>query len=87
MRAAWLSGGLAILAAFFIVAVVFPDTNVDVDISKYPSLRPHPVYLCVIIVSAFIPALAIFLFGKRWFVVESVGWMILTFLLIGCLEG
>jgi hypothetical protein len=85
MRAAWFSGGAAILVAFFIVGVTFPNTDRAIsDTSVFPPriyLQPQPFLACGIMAAAFVPALAIFLFGKRWFMVEAVGWIILAFLL------
>jgi hypothetical protein len=88
LRVAWLSGGLAILAAFLILAVNYPNISnwAVTDRSTLPPrtyLEPKPLYLLEIMAMTFIPALSIFLFGKRWIVVEYVGWLILAFLLWG----
>jgi hypothetical protein len=87
LRAAWLSGGLALLAAFLILAVSYPNISnwVVVDRSTHPPrtyLEPKPLYLLEIMAMTFIPALSIFLFGKRWPIIEILGWLVLGFLLV-----
>ena len=87
LRAARLSGGLALLAAFFIVAVALPNTDkITVDRSTYPPrtyMEPQPFWVCYTLAITFIPALCIFLFGKRWPIVEVIGWIVLGTLLTG----
>jgi hypothetical protein len=87
LRIAWLSGGLALLVALFIAGVSIPNTGkLVVDRSIHPIrtyFEPQPVLVCEILAVTFIPALCIFLFSKRWIVVEYVGWLILAFLLWG----
>ena len=82
---AWVSGGLAFLVAFFIVAVTLPNTDrAMIDKSVSPArlyMQPQPFLVCGILALTFIPALCIFLFAKRWFVVELIGWLILGSLL------
>jgi hypothetical protein len=84
-RVAWLSGGVALLVAFLILAVTAPNLNkAAVDTTIYPPrsyIEPQPVALCCIMAVTFIPALAIFLFGKRWWQVETLGWLVLALLL------
>jgi hypothetical protein len=85
LRVVWLSGGLAILVTFFLLAIELPNNDrAVIDNSSVPPrlyLQPQPILLCELMAVFFIPALSIFLFGKRWFIVEILGWLILGFLL------
>lgn len=77
LRAAWLSGGLAILFACFISMVSIPNIDqITIDNPNHPTrsyIEPHPVAVCAVLAMTFIPALCIFLFAKRWIAVEYIG--------------
>jgi hypothetical protein len=71
----WLSGGLAMLAGLFIVAVTVPN------------FAPHPVPVFRICFMAFLPGLCIFTLGRRWILFDWLAWIFLAFLLVSELMG
>jgi hypothetical protein len=83
----WLSGGLAVLAALFIMAVMFPNTGkVVVDHSVSPPesrIEAQPALVCQIAVVALLPAVCIFTLGRRWILFDWLAWIFHAMMLAG----
>jgi hypothetical protein len=84
----WLRGSAAVLMALLVVAIALPNAGrvvIDHSAPQGGHIEGRVRDSIVIIGITLLPLACILFIGRRWWVVEAVGWTLLLLLFVGAI--